>query len=402
MSFYDSEDNETINHNKEIFLKYKKTLKINQETILYNSLIKEFNKHTNIKFLKASKNTYLSNTDLNKEIFISNNLNYNILSFLFEDYHAESKEWERKIQFIQENIDSLPKENINDELNNLKKKSLQRKEKAKFLNQLIEATETVKHLDDYDFLVNYNQIILEIKKIKFTELTYSMDDLFKAGANSNSIHNLLLFLKNKNIIPDFLLKEFYLYEVLFRHQFSHGWHFFFSMLLQENNIININWKTDDLSNILSKVTASSSEGDLNNLRANLKKQSLHKHLKIFYRFNLGVENNLDSPVSCIYMKEKLIHDKELIFKFKKEIEINYLQNIKDFQNINNINVFCNEKLDHEINLRILTCDRYNKLKEINMYYNEIIQHASHDINMSLNTLIYYIYVFLAFYIKKNK
>lgn len=434
VSFYDKNDNLIIKENNELYQKIRNYFHIKNEIIFDNDKIDDFN--CSLKFLKIDKNNLLNNLIENKKIFNENkkvfNFNYYVknqyryVKKLEKEFYKEklaidkirsdisrikNKKFFKNLQ-NEEEIKKIKQDNVfklEETLAKFKKikteleKLLLKKEKKILLlneknNNMISLLKVIKdnlhvvnYLDNknelffnnYNAMIEYNKLIGKLKKIKFKKLNIGFEKLFLAGgksSNNNSIEKLISFFVDNDVIPKFFINIFYLYESLLRHQYSHGWHsalrcLFNSDIASSSNHLELNLNSDDLHKIL--IDKKTQENYLSQLRNDMKKYSLNSKSDFISRLNLCIEFNMKESFSSI-IKEDITSHKELTYNIEMSSDINFLNELILFQKKNNVFIFDEEKI------------------------NDYIKNCSDKFFcISLNSLIYYIFVFISFYIKIN-
>lgn len=244
-------------------------------------------------------------------------------------------------------------------------------------------------LNNRNSVIEYNFYILFFKKCIFKKVSNSMDNLFEVGNkyNQNSIEKILCFFERQNVIPKFIRQELAFYEFFFRHHVAHGWFSFFYAFLcdyQEHVFLDINKDCDQAceNGMVDFKDTRPSQSCLN-LRNKIKEESIDKFNLFFYKFNPYILlTSLKEINTSFNINKKQKHKKkELTFCFKVENRESHMQDIIDFQKNNQIFIFNQKKLKKEKNKR-----KYKKT------------HGQDRKNVSLNLLVYHIYLFITYYL----
>lgn len=393
-SFYSEKDNEKIKANNIVYNRIKNIIDVDPSVACIN---------TEMSILKDLKClAKISDSDLDKQ---RNNINKikqnskilkitNYIDPILDDLNSKCLNFQREMKIIEKQCDFsqypelnkqkihltkggtlLNADSLNDEQLLLIAKHTSMTENLKLFKSIqLKLNETIKELDEkkswvdfllnvtmdrvelkncYDFFSNldfirwYNDILLELKTNIFTPLDVGMENMFSTSGNKNSLVQMLDFLCKEKIIPEYIYRELGLYEILVRHQYSHGWHFYFNILTEEsrNYSINLNNKLEDM------LISNDGEGKkIKDLRASFKSISIKNWSKKFYYLQFGIEENVCKPINSLF-NLALTSDEELVIKFKTTHTLKYLEDIYDFCINNNSNVFDKKSLLREIEKR---------------------------------------------------
>lgn len=174
-------------------------------------------------------------------------------------------------------------------------------------------------------LLGFNSLLLQIVYnycLKNNKNYYNderkLEEIFDLGSNKNSIEDLFKFLIKEKVCYANQFYIYSLYESLFRHQMSHGWHNFFYYLLSNNNQSNPDWNHPTSSKKKGYIFDDNNK-NLYDLRKEIKKKS------ILDKPNLNLVDYLS--LSSVYGNGIL----EIKFNISLPHKKSYWKNLEEFE-----------------------------------------------------------------------
>lgn len=225
--------------------------------------------------------------------------------------------------------------------------------------------------------------------------THTIDDIFDKNINNNNITKLVSFFVEKKIVPERYKTIFQLYELIFRHQYAHGFNDFFKSLLVNNDKVLIsNQKV--FSHISNSIIPNFKYLYYQN-KQYIKINNLcsQEQLRIYLsKYSINNPNAFMNEVNNkLYDKYFLKNEtEELHFQFKKASYLLELKNLSKFSN--------NEQLKVDIQqISIIYKNLAKFLKKNNLNINDYIIIDSEEY-ISLNKLVQEINEFIMYVAKR--